>query len=386
VPRAPEWGAAAPGRPAGIGTFDAGCCDTRSVEDARSGEGAGPVPAGDMPIGLIREAAARIRGRVHRTPVLSSRTAAQVVRAAQGVTLSAGPAADGQPRVFLKAEHLQLTGSFKPRGATNRTDQLTEDERRRGLIALSAGNHGQAVAYVAASQGIPVTVVMPAGASQAKVAAARRYGAEVVLHGEHVGEAFRHLERLREARGLVYVHPFDDPAIIAGQGTVGLEIVEDLPQVDVIVVGVGGGGLATGIAAAARQMRSGVRVFGVEPVASNALTLALAAGRVVDLHPVSIADGLGAPFAGPRVMALARRYLDGIVLVEEREIAAGVRFALERMKQLLEPAGAAALGAVICGRIPLRDGDTVCVVGSGGNVDLARLPGILALASDVSWP
>ena len=356
------------------------------MDDLHDGVATDPGPAGDMPLAQIREAAARICGRVLRTPMFSSRTAGQVVRARQGVTLSAGAAADGQPRVFLKAEHLQLTGSFKPRGATNKTDQLTDDERRRGLITLSAGNHAQAVAYVAASRGIPVTVVMPAGASQAKVAAARKYGAEVVLHGDHVGDAFRRMEQLRTARGLVYVHPFDDPAIIAGQGTVGLEIVDDLPSVDVIVVGVGGGGLATGIAAAAKQVRSGVRVFGVEPVGSNALTLALEAGRVVDLTPVSIADGLGAPFAGPWVIALAQRYLDEIVLVEEREIAAGVRFALERMKQLLEPAGAAALGAVICGRIPLRDDDTVCVVGSGGNVDLARLPGILALAPDVAWP
>lgn len=340
----------------------------------------------DIPLARFREAADRIRARVQRTPILSSRTAGQVVREIQAVTLSPGPPADGQPRVFIKAEHLQLTGSFKPRGATNKADQLTDDERRRGLIALSAGNHAQAVAHVAARRGIPVTVVMPAGASQAKAAAARRYGAEVVLYGEHVGDAYRRLEEIREARGLVYVHPFDDPAIIAGQGTIGLEILEDLPQVDVIVVGVGGGGLATGIAAAARQVRPSVRVYGVEPVASNALSLALEAGRVVELDPVSIADGLGAPFAGPWVMALARRYMEGIVLLEEDEIAAGVRFALERMKQLLEPAGAAALGAVITGRIPLRDGDTVCVVASGGNVDLDRLPGILALAADARWP
>ncbi len=362
------------------GQRDAVRCDTRPVTIDPS------AIEWDIPLESIREAAARIHGRVHRTPILSSRTAGVIVRDRQGASLAAGPPADGEPRVFLKAEHLQLTGSFKPRGATNKADQLTPDERRRGLIALSAGNHAQAVAYVAASQGIPVTVVMPAGASQAKAAAARRYGAEVVLFGEHIGDAYRHLETLREERGLVYVHPFDDPAIIAGQGTIGLEIVEELPDVDVIVVGVGGGGLATGIAAGAKQVRPGVRVYGIEPVRSNALTLALEAGRVVDIDPVSIADGLGAPFAGPWVMALARRYLDGIVLLEEHEIAAGVRFALERMKQLLEPAGAAALGAVISGRIPLQDGDTVCVVASGGNVDLAKLPAILVLAADVAWP
>jgi threonine dehydratase len=318
--------------------------------------------------------------------MLSSRTAGVIVREGQRVSLGSGPSADGQPRVFLKAEHLQLTGSFKPRGVTNRTDLLTSDERRRGIIALSAGNHAQAVAYVAARQGVPVTVVMPAGASVSKAAAARRYGAEVVLYGEHVGDAHRRLGEIRAERGLTYVHPFDDPAIIAGHGSVGLEILEDLPDVSVIVVGVGGGGLATGIAAAVRQIRPAVRVIGVEPVRSNALSLGLEAGHSVELEPQSIADGLGAPFSGPWVIALARRYLDGIVLIEEPDIARGVRFALERMKQLLEPAGAAALGAVLGGLVALREGDTVCVVGSGGNVDLDRLPGILALAGDVRWP
>ncbi len=348
----------------------------------------GEWPAGDrdIPLEAIRAAAGAIRGRVQRTPLLSSRTAGRILQRVQGVTLSDGAVGDGEPRVYLKAEHLQLTGSFKPRGVLNKTDQLTAEERRRGLIALSAGNHAQAVAYAAASRGIPVTVVMPAGASRSKAAAARGYGAEVVLYGDHVGDAFRHLEQLREERGLVYIHPFDDPAIIAGHGTIGLEILADLPAVDVIVVGIGGGGLATGIAAAAKQLRPGVRVYGVEPLGSNALTLALQAGHVVEVDPVTMADGLGAPFAGPWVMALARRYLDEIILLEEAEIAAGVRFALERMKQLLEPAGAAALGAVISGRIPLRTGDTVCVVGSGGNVDLVRLPSILALAQDVAWP
>jgi threonine dehydratase len=375
------------------------CCDTLPVSDPRPigdprsaidpppiGSAPPAAPERDVSLDAIRDAATRIRGRVHRTPVLASRTAGRVVRDVQGVELSPGPAADRQPRVFLKAEHLQLTGSFKPRGAINRVGLLDGDERRRGLITLSAGNHAQALAYAAASEDVPVTVVMPAGASLAKVAAARRYGAEVVLHGAHTGESARHMQELREARNLVYVPPFDDPAIIAGQGTIGLEILEDLPDVDVIVVGVGGGGLACGIAAAVTRLRPGARVYGVEPVGSNALTLALAAGHSVDLQPSSIADGLNAPFSGPWVMALAPRYLEAILLVEEPVIAAGVRFALERMKQLLEPAGAAALGAVLAGLVPLRDGDTVCVIGSGGNVDLTRLPDILALAADVAWP
>jgi threonine dehydratase len=330
----------------------------------------------------IRSARGRIAGRVARTPMLSSRSVGAAVAARHGVRLSAGTARDGAPRIFVKAEHLQVTGSFKPRGATNRVLGLTPDERRRGLITLSAGNHAQALAYAASAAGARCTVVMPAGASRAKVDAATAYGATVVLHGEHVGESFVHMEGLRAERDLVLVHPFDDAAIICGQGTVGLEIVEDLPQVDVVVVAVGGGGLISGIAAAVKQLRPSARVIGVEPERSNALSLGLEAGAPVTLDPVSIADGLGAPFAGRWTIPLARRYVDAVVLVDEPTIARGVVFALERMKQLLEPAGATALGAVLEGRVPLREGETVCVVASGGNVDLARLPEIAALTNE----
>jgi threonine dehydratase len=339
----------------------------------------------DVPLGDIRAAAARVRGRVLRTPMLSSRSAAAALLAAGGPRIGAGPpersgAHPGEPRLYLKAEHLQLTGSFKPRGALNRVAQLTDAERRRGLITISAGNHAQAVAYAGAAAGIPVTVVMPAGASRAKADAAAGYGAEVVLHGLHVGEALRRMEELRDQRGMVYLPPFDDPRVIAGQGTVGLEILEDLPDVDVVVVGVGGGGLISGVAAAVRQVRPAARVIGVEPQASNALSLGVAAGVPVDVHPVSIADGLGAPFAGLWTIDLARRYVERIVLVDEATIARGVVFALQRMKQLLEPAGAAALGAVIGGKLELREGETVCVLASGGNVDLGTIPALLALA------
>jgi threonine dehydratase len=258
---------------------------------------------------------------------------------------------------------------------------LTPEERSRGLITLSAGNHAQAVAYAASRAGIPATVVMPANASRAKVDAAAGYGAEVILHGEHVGDAFARMEQLRDERGLFFLHPFDDPGVIAGQGTVGLEIIEDLPEIDVVVVGVGGGGLISGVGAAIKQLRPATRVIGVEPETSNAVTLGLAAGEPVRLQPISIADGLGAPFAGVWTIDLVRRYVDEIVLIDEATIASGVRFALERMKQLLEPAGASALGAVLAGRIDLRDGETVCVIASGGNVDLDRLPSILELAN-----
>jgi threonine dehydratase len=322
---------------------------------------------------------------VRRTPLLSSRAAATEIERRQGIRIG-GAALPGDraltgPRLLLKAEHLQLTGSFKPRGALNRVALLSTEERERGVITLSAGNHAQAVAYAAASAGIPATVVMPESASRAKVAAAAAYGAQVVLHGTDIGETLRHMEALRDERGLVYLPPFDDPAVIAGQGTVGLEILEDLSEVDVVVVGVGGGGLISGIAAAVKQQRGSVRVYGVEPETSDAMTRGLAAGRPVPVRPASIADGLGAPFAGEWTIPLVHRYVDDVVLIDDATIAAGMRFGLERLKQLLEPAGAAALAALLAGRIPVRDGELVCVVLSGGNVDLDRLPGMLALAA-----
>jgi threonine dehydratase len=284
--------------------------------------------------------------------------------------------ADG--RLHLKAEHLQKTGSFKARGMTNRIATLPTEARARGAITLSAGNAGQAYAWAGRWADVPVTVVMPSGAVRSKVEACLGYGARVVLHGEHVGETFAEMERLRDVEGLTFVHPFDDPAVIAGNGTVGLEIVADLPDVDVVVVGVGGGGLISGIAAAVRARRPGARIVGVEPERSNAVSLALDRGEIVTIEPRSVADGLGAPFAGRWTLAMTRRHLEGIVLVDDATILAGLRFALERMKQVLEPAGAAALGAVLAGRIALHDGERVAVVLSGGNVETDRIGELLA--------
>jgi threonine dehydratase len=334
----------------------------------------------EIPLAEIEAAAARIAGRVRRTPLLTSRSAGRILAERLGVTIADGGTGDGVPRVHLKAEHLQVTGSFKPRGATNVIAQLTAGERRRGLVAASAGNHGMAVAYAGAALGAPVTVVMPEGASPAKAAAVAGYGASIVVHGAHFGEALAHAERLRDAEGMVLIHAYDDPALIAGQGTVGLEIVADLPAEDVVVVGAGGGGLAGGVASAVRALCPGARVYAVEPATSNALDLGVRAGRPVPIVPASIADGLGAAAGGEWTIPLAVRLLEPIVLVDEATIARGLRFALERMKQLLEPAGAAALGALLAGRVPVRDGETVVVVASGGNLDLGRLPGILALA------
>jgi threonine dehydratase len=327
----------------------------------------------------IRAARDRIAPRVHRTPLLSSETAARFLAAAGGPRL-------GDGRLYLKAEHLQKTGSFKARGMTNRIASLDADQRARGAITMSAGNAGQAYAWAATEAGVPMTVVMAVGANPTKVAACRGYGAEVVLEGEHVGDAFKALERIRDERGLTFVHPFEDPAVIAGHGSVGLEILEDLPEVDVVVVGVGGGGLISGTAAALKEQRPGVRVYGVEPVDAAAMMTAFEAGVPITIQPRTVADGLAAPFAGILTLAMCQRYLDGLFLLEDATILAGTRFALERMKQVLEPAGAAALAAVLFGRIPIEDGERVAVVASGGNVDVARLGELLAAAAPLPGP
>ena len=318
-----------------------------------------------------------IAGRVHRTPLLSSATAARFIADRGGPRL-----ADG--RLYVKAENLQKTGSFKPRGTLNRIASLTPEERGRGAITMSAGNAGQAYAWAGREAGVPMTVVMPAAANLTKVEACRGYGAEVVLEGEHVGDAFRALERIRDERGLTFVHPFNDRAMIAGDGTAGLDILDDLPDVDVVVVGIGGGGLISGIATAIKERRPATRIHGVEPEAADAMTRAFAAGEPVEIRPSSVADGLGAPFAGDLTLAICRRYLDGIALLDDATILGGVHFVLERMKQVVEPAGAAALAAVMSGRIPIADGERVCVVASGGNIDIGRLGELLGAAGSLT--
>jgi threonine dehydratase len=323
------------------------------------------------------EAARLIAGRVSRTPLLASRTAARVAESASGARLEGGT-------LHAKAEHLQATGSFKVRGATLRLALLDDAEKAAGVIGISAGNHAAALAMAAGLAGVHAVVVMPAAAVRSKVEACRTYGADVILHGATTAEAWADMERIRDERGLTFVHPFDHPITIAGQGTVGLEILEDLPDVDVVVVGVGGGGLISGIATALATRRPATRVWGVEPSSSTAVSSAVTAGAVVPVTAASVADGLNAPFAGEWTLPLAKRHLAGIVTLSDPEILSGVRFAAERMKQLLEPAGAAGLAAVLHGRIPLRDGDRVCVVFSGGNVAIERLGELMAEAAPIA--
>ena len=309
----------------------------------------------------IRRARAGVAGRVHRTPLLRSTALGRAVGA----------------QLFLKAECLQKTGSFKVRGVLNKLGALSNREKQQGLITISAGNHGQAVAYGAAAEGVRCVVVMPEYASPAKVDACRGYGAEVIVGGD-VHQAFETVHDLQEARGLTLVHPYDDPFIIAGQGTIGLEILEDLPDVETVLVPIGGGGLISGIAAALKLSRPGVRVIGVEPEGAPTLSRALERGTPVRLDSVdTIADGLTGPIAGELTLAAVQRFVDDVVLVSDAEIADAMRLILERTKLLAEPAGAAATAALLARRVILPADTRAVSLLSGGNIDRPRLKALL---------
>ena len=301
----------------------------------------------------IERARGVIGGRLHRTPTFSCRSLGD--------------------DVFLKAELFQKTGSFKPRGMLNVLASLTAEQKARGVVTWSAGNAAQGAAFAAAQEGVACTVFMWATANPIKVAATRGYGAEVDLESAGPAEAHERLLEHLDETGRTFVHPFDDPVLQAGHGTLGLEVVEDLPGVETIVVPVGGGGLAAGVASAVE-----CRVVGVEPESAPTLTAALAAGAPVPIEPKSIADGLNAPFTGEGTLAVCRERLAEVVLVSEEEIAEGMRFLYTRAKLACEPAGAAAVAAVLAGKVdPAVAGATVCVV-SGGNADPRMAAGILA--------
>jgi threonine dehydratase len=301
----------------------------------------------------VLRAAETVRGHVRRTPLLDG--------SAFGADVS------------LKAELLQHTGSFKPRGVVNRLSALPADERARGVISVSAGNHAAALAWGAAREGIDCVVVLFAGASPYKVDRARGYGATLELVDGDPAAAFERMAEIVSETGRVVIHPFDDPLVMAGQGTVGAEILDDLPDVDVVVVPVGGGGLVAGIAAAVSPR--GVRVVGVEPEGSAALRLALDAGAPVGLRPETVAGGLDAPYAGTNALAVCQACAVEVVLVTDDEIVAATRRLYADAKLAVEPAGAAGVAAILAGRI---EGERVAVVVSGGNVSPETASAILA--------
>jgi threonine dehydratase len=305
----------------------------------------------------VHRAREAIAGKLLRTPVFSSRTLSELTGA----------------RVHLKAELFQRTGSFKPRGMLAKLASLTEEEKRRGVVTWSAGNAAQGLAWSAAAEGVACRVFMWRGANASKVAATQGYGAEVDLEAESAAAAHERLLAHVEQTGAVFVHPFDDPVLQCGHGTVGLEIEEDVPDTAVVVVPVGGGGLIGGIATALDR-----RIVGVEPEGAASLTAALAAGEPVPIEPRSVADGLAAPFTGTHSLAVARERVEEVVLVSEEEIEEGFRFLYGRAKLACEPAGAAATAALLAGKIALEPGETVVAVVSGGNAAPETASGILA--------
>ena len=310
----------------------------------------------------VLRASRAVGNRLHRTPIFSS------------ATLSGTTGA----HAFLKAELFQRTGSFKPRGLLARLAALGPEERRRGVVSVSAGNAAAALAYGAALEGIDCLVCMWSGASPLKVDATRAYGATVDLEASSPADAFARAEEVAERDGRTFVHPFDDDDVIAGHGSLGLELVEDRPDVDVVVVPVGGGGLISGVAVAVKGARPDVRIVAVEPEGSAALHEALSAGRPVPVVPQSVADGLNAPFAGERCVAVCRTLVDDSITVSEREIRDGFRFLYARAKLAAEPAAAAGVGALLAGKVPDVTGKTVVAVVSGGNVSAETAAGILA--------
>jgi threonine dehydratase len=317
----------------------------------------------------IQEAATRIAGHVVQTPC------------PQSIPLSEATGL----KIYCKLEYLQRTGSFKERGACNSLLQLSSAQRRCGVIAASAGNHALGLACHARRLGIPATVVMPLFAPLMKVANCQRFGATVILRGADLAEARAHADELAAEKHLTYIHGFDDPAVIAGQGTLGLEVAQQVPQVDAIVVPIGGGGLIAGVALALKTLKPGVLVIGVEPERAASFTAATNAGKPVPVEmKATLADGLSVPQVGANAFQIARQWVDKTLLVGEHEIALAILRLVELEKAVVEGAGAVPLAACLAGLLPELDGKNVVLPLSGGNIDTPILGRVLerGLASD----
>jgi len=319
----------------------------------------------------IFAAAKRIEGGITRTPCNRSRN------------LSALVGSD----IYLKSEYMQSTGSFKERGALNSILQLSISQRKKGIIAASAGNHALALAYHGGRLNVPVTVVMPTYAPQTKVANCKSLGANVIAFGSSFTEATSHARELAAKYELTYIHGFDHPPVIAGQGSVGLEILEQQPDIDVVFVPVGGGGLIAGLALAVKTLKPSVQVIGVEPVAFPSLIAALHENEPVELEQPSsttIADGLAVKCVGPNVVPLCKQYVDRVVTVEEHYIALSVLRMIELEKAVVEGAGAAGLAPLLAGMFPEFKGKKICLVTCGGNIDVTLLGRVIdhGLAAD----
>ncbi len=310
----------------------------------------------------VQAALGRIRDQIYLSPCARSETLSRVTGT----------------HAFLKLENLQMTGAYKERGALNKLLTMPAADRARGLIAASAGNHAQGVAYHGGRLGVTVTIVMPETTPIMKVANTRAHGARIVLFGANYDEAYAEARRLEEAEGLTFVHPFDDPFVIAGQGTIGLEILDQVPDVDAVVVPVGGGGLISGLAVALKARRPGVRVVGVEAEAIPCMRAALSAGKPVTLDPATtLADGIAVKRAGDLTFEHVRRHVDELVTVSEEEIASAILYCLEKEKTVAEGAGAVAVAALMHRKIRGLDGKRVVSVVSGGNIDVNLIARII---------
>lgn len=303
----------------------------------------------------VRAARERIRNGVVETPCVSAVGLRGIVPG----------------RLYLKLESLQRTGSFKDRGALNRLLDLSPDERRRGVVTASAGNHAQAVAYHCGRLGIPAAVVMPEATPLIKVTNTRRFGARITLSGATLSDAMAEARRMEAEEGRVMIHAFDDARVIAGQGTIGLELLEQLPDLTTVIVPIGGGGLISGIALALKEAKPDIRIYGVEAAAAASALASRVAGRVVQIETAeTIADGIATKRIGDLTFPLVERYVDDIVALGEDQIAGAVHLLLERQKLVAEGAGASPLAALVAGAIPVSEDDVAVLVLSGGNIDV----------------
>ncbi|HEY6004291.1 MAG TPA: threonine ammonia-lyase [Anaeromyxobacter sp.] len=303
----------------------------------------------------VRAALGRIRDRIYLSPCARSETLSKLTGT----------------QAYLKLDNLQMTGAYKERGALNKLLVLPQAERERGLIAASAGNHAQAVAYHAGRLGVAATIVMPEPTPIMKIANTRAHGARVVLHGANYDEAYAEARRLEQAEQLGFVHPFDDPDVIAGQGTLALEILGQEPETDAIVVPIGGGGLASGVGAALKALRPRARLVGVETEVLPSMLQAVEAGKPVTLEPANtIADGIAVKRAGDLTLEHVKRYVDEIVTVSEEEIASAILYLLEKEKTVVEGAGAVGVAALMQRKLRGLEGKRVVTIVSGGNIDV----------------
>lgn len=280
--------------------------------------------------------------------------------------------------IYLKTENLQVTGSFKVRGSYFKISQLSEEEREKGVIACSAGNHAQGVALAATRSGIKSIICLPDGAPISKVEATKRYGAEVCMVKGVYDDAYKKAIELRDENGYCFIHPFDDPDVIAGQGTIGLEIMEQLPNVDAVIVPIGGGGLISGVAFTIKQINPNCKVYGVQAQGAPSMENSINDGQIETLPKVqTIADGIAVKTPGNLTYDLVKEYVDGIVTVSDDEIALAILTLLEQQKLIAEGAGAVPVAAVLAGKIPDIDGKNICCLVSGGNVDVTVLSRVI---------